>query len=94
MEYKKLFFTDKDIAEMDRLIEKLKDIEVSRTELADTYAGACGAQCMETCAHYCQFYCEKTCSDSCSTTCKDECKGSCSAWLAEFCILADFVFVY
>ncbi len=87
MEYKKLFFTDEDKAEIRRLREELKNIVVDQEVLSETIAGsqgvvgcgpACGAQCEVTCAHYCQAYCEGECKYSCSMECMVSCEFMCN----------------
>jgi hypothetical protein len=75
---KNVFFTDEDRAEIKRLREKLKHIEVSKPELAETYAGACGEQCMVTCAHYCESNCNLSCATSCRESCTSGCTDSCT----------------
>jgi hypothetical protein len=57
MQNLKLFFTDEDIAEIKRLCELLKDVEVSPDDLPQTYENGCGGRCMSTCVATCSHLC-------------------------------------
>lgn len=68
MRPKKLFFSEEDKKEIQRLRKKFSSIEIKFAVL-NKIRGGCGEQCKVTCAHYCQSGCELTCGASCRTTC-------------------------
>jgi hypothetical protein len=83
MEYKKLFFSEEDKAEIKRLREELKNIVVDQEVLSQAIAGnqgvvGCGPTCGEHCTVTCSFYCEPKCESNCAVTCHFLCWGTCS----------------
>jgi hypothetical protein len=99
MEYKKLFFSEEDKAEIKRLREELKNIVVDQEVLSQAIAGnqgvvgcgpTCGAQCTVTCAYYCEEQCDRTCLFSCTFSCDRTCQGDC---FGMFNIMVENVFL-